>query len=90
MTLPGIDLPIKLRRRPLEAMTLLWDIQVQWLDVKHKYRLRDSRWYWPWYQTETSSSRSDAHFWETQVQWIDVKHRYRLGDSRRYWHWNHF
>ena len=40
--LAGTVIPIKLRRLPLEAMTLLWECQLQWIDVKQKNRLGDS------------------------------------------------
>ena len=55
-TLPGTLVPFNLRRRPLEAITLLSEIHVQWLDAEHQNRLGYSRWYWPLYQCETASS----------------------------------
>ena len=50
VALAATFIPNKLRCRPLEALTLLWETQMQWIDEKHQNRLRDSRWYWNWFQ----------------------------------------
>ena len=57
VALAGAVIVNKLRRHRLEAMTLRWVTQVEWLEVKHQKRLRDSRWYDHWDQIKTSSSR---------------------------------
>ena len=59
-TLAGTVIGKKLRRHPLEAMTLRWETEVQWIDVKRQNRLRASRWYSHWYQIKTSSSRCEG------------------------------
>ena len=48
--LGGTAISIKLRPRPLEAMTLLWETHLQWIDVKHHFRVNDSLWYLHSYQ----------------------------------------
>ena len=47
VTLACTAIGIILRARSLEAMTLLWDTQVQWHDVTDQNRLRHSCWYCP-------------------------------------------
>ena len=41
---------IKLIRRHLEAMKLLWQTQVHWIDVKQEYKFFQSLWYSDSYQ----------------------------------------
>ena len=81
VTLGGTVIANKLRRHPLEAMTLRWESQVEWIDVQHQNRLRDSRWYCHWNQIKTSSSQCEdasleyqgAFTWwlvSTTITWI--------------------
>ena len=60
VTLAGTVIGTKLRLHPLEAITLRWETEVQWIDVKRQNRLRESRWYCHLYQIKTSSSRCDG------------------------------
>ena len=62
VTLAGTVIGNILRRHPFEAMTLRWETEVQWIDVKRKNRLGNSRWYSHWYQIKTSSCRCEGTF----------------------------
>ena len=71
-------------------MTLRWETTVEWIDVKHLTRLRDSRWFCPWFQIKTLSYRCEYASLAEPADWLDGMFPHRLRESRPYCNRNRF